>query len=418
MPSGPTSSDVPDEAAPSRRGGGEWPLTGLDTDALRREGWRPEPFTRFVLKVYSRCNLACDYCVIYTSADQSWRHQPRAMAPSTLLRFTRRMAEHVKSHGLSRVQVTLHGGEPLLLGPTGMTRLLRTVTEAAESAGATAEFTVQTNGTLLTGPRLDVLAKHRVRVGVSVDGDRQAHDARRRTHGGRGSYGSVMAGLHRLSRSYPHLYAGLLCTIDPARDPVQVYESLLVTRPPTVDFLLPHAHWGERPHAPPGSPPHPYGGWLAAVFDRWAGAPAKETSVRILDELLHSVLGGRSRLDWVGVTRASTVFVETDGSIHQNDSVRTGYDGASGSGLDVFRHSFDDALWLPVFAARQIGERALAPECLRCPELGVCGGGDYGHRYRPGHGYRNPSVYCEELLFLIRHIRRWVRRQLPSAGIG
>lgn len=377
-----------------------------DVVALLEEGWRPAPLRQFVLKVRSRCNLACDYCIIYEHADQTWRRQPHAMAPDTLRQTARRIAEHAARHDLRQVRIVLHGGEPLLAGPSGIGRLVSTVRGVVEDAGAAAEFTVQTNGTLLGARMLHTLAEHGVRVGVSLDGDRQAHDAHRRTPSGAGSYDRVMAGLRLLSEQFPQLYAGLLCTIDPTRDPVAVYESLLPTEPPLIDFLLPHAHWGARP---PG-PPRAYGTWLAAVFDRWAGAPRKETSVRILDELLHTVLGGRSRLDWVGVTRSVSAFVEADGSIHQNDALRTGHDGASATGLDVFRNSFDDVLLHPGFAARQAGRSVLAEQCLSCAELSVCGGGEYGHRYLPGAGYRRPTVYCADLLLLVGHIRRWVAR--------
>lgn len=376
---------------------------------LPDDDWQPVPLRQYVLKIRSRCNLACDYCIIYEHADRTWRRQPHAMGPATLRQTARRIAEHAARHELRRVRIVLHGGEPLLAGPDAVGRLVRTVRTVVQDAGADAEFTVQTNGTLLSTRMLETLAGHRVRVGVSLDGDRQAHDAHRRTPSGVGSYDRVMAGLFRLSEQFPELYAGLLCTIDPTRDPVTVYESLLPTRPPLIDFLLPHAHWG----APPPQPAGAYGTWLATVFDRWAGAPRKETSVRILDELLHTVLGGRSRLDWVGLTRSVSVFVEADGSIHQNDALRTGHDGASATGLDVFRNSFDDVLRHPSFAARQAGPRALADQCLNCAELSVCGAGEYGHRYRPGAGYRRPTVYCTDLLLLIGHIRRWVAR---SAG--
>ncbi|MFF0705047.1 FxsB family cyclophane-forming radical SAM/SPASM peptide maturase [Streptomyces tendae] len=381
----------------------------VDVAALIDEGWRPVPLRQFVLKTRSRCNLACDYCIIYEHGDRTWRRQPRAMSPATLRRTAERIAEHARRHGLRQVRVVLHGGEPLLAGPEGVAEAVHTVRETVREAGAETEFTVQTNGTLLDTRMLDTLAEHRVRVGVSVDGDRETHDAHRRTRGGRGSYDDVLAGLRLLSGSYPQLYAGLLCTVDAARDPVAVYESLLATRPPLIDFLLPHGHWGAPPSAPAGT----YGRWLAAVFDRWADAPRKETSVRILDELLHTVLGGHSRLDWVGVTSSVSVFIEADGSVHQNDTLRTGPDGASESGFDVFRNSFDEVLLHPGFAARQAGERALSEQCLRCPELSVCGGGEYGHRYRPGSGYRAPTVYCTDLLLLIGHIRR---RLAPTAA--
>jgi uncharacterized protein len=373
---------------------------------------RSSPLRQFVLKVRSRCNLACDYCVIYEHADQTWRRQPRAMGERALRQTAWRIAEHAGRHRVPLVRVVLHGGEPLLAGPGGVAEIARIVRSTVQEAGAEVEFTVQTNGTLLGTRMLDTLAEHRIRVGVSLDGDRTAHDAHRRTPAGDGSYDLVMAGLRRLSESYRDLYAGLLCTIDARSDPVAVYESMLGTAPPVVDFLLPHAHWGTGPPAPPGA----HGRWLAEVFDRWAGAARKETSVRILDEVLHTVLGGRSRLDWVGLARTVSVFVEADGTIHQNDALRTGHDGASASGLDVFRHSFDDVLLHEGFAARQAGTHALADQCRRCPELSVCGGGEYGHRYRPGAGYRHPTVYCADMLLLTGHVRRWLARTVTGPG--
>jgi uncharacterized protein len=83
----------------------------------------------------------------------------------------------------------------------------------------------------------------------------------------------------------------------------------------------------------------------------------------------------------------------------------------------VTRHSFDEALHLPAIAARQIGELALAPACLRCPAKRVCGGGQYAHRYREGHGFANPSVYCPDLFHLIKHINRTVEADV-SARLG
>ena len=49
------------------------------------------------------------------------------------------------------------------------------------------------------------------------------------------------------SGRFRDLYAGLLCTIDVANDPLAVYESLMDLRPPRIDFLLPHATWDHPP---------------------------------------------------------------------------------------------------------------------------------------------------------------------------
>jgi len=72
-------------------------------------------------------------------------------------------------------------------------------------------------------------------------------------------------------------------------------------------------------------------------------------------------------------------------------------------------------LLLPEIAARQIGVRALAAKCRARPVRSVCGGGLYSHRYDEDTGFLNPSVYCPDLLALIRHIRGRVLEDLKAS---
>src|SRR5215469_12178212 len=98
-----------------RAPGLEWPYT-LDVPGLLADGWRPVPFREFIVKVHSRCDLACDYCYMYEMADQSWRARPRRMSPEIAERTASRIAEHASAHNLRSIMLTLHGGEPLLAG--------------------------------------------------------------------------------------------------------------------------------------------------------------------------------------------------------------------------------------------------------------------------------------------------------------
>ena len=71
-------------------------------------------------------------------------------------------------------------------------------------------------------------AEYGVRVGVSLDGDRTANDRHRRFADGRSSHKQAMRALALLRRpDYRHLYAGILCTVDVANDPITVYEAVL-----------------------------------------------------------------------------------------------------------------------------------------------------------------------------------------------
>jgi uncharacterized protein len=367
-----------------------WPLTGVVPPA----GWRPTPLREFVLKVHQRCNLACDYCYVYELADQSWRDRPALMSPAVWRAAAGRIADHVARHGLTGVTVVLHGGEPLLAGPDRLARLITDVRAAVPDA----EVRLQTNGVLLDEPMLDLLTAHRVGIGVSLDGAPSDHDRRRRHRDGRGSHDAAARALALLgSPRYRPSYAGLLCTVDPGTDPVATYEALLAYAPPAVDLLLPHATWA--------APPAPVAEWLIAVFDRWYAAPRRETAVRLFEDVMSLLLGGPSRSEHVGLTPVAVAVIESDGAIEQVDALKAAYPGACATGLDVFSATFDDALAHPGLTARQIGAAALCGSCRACPVHRVCGAGHYAHRYRPGTGFRNPSVYCADLRRLIGHVR-------------
>ncbi|RDG39413.1 FxsB family radical SAM/SPASM domain protein [Streptomyces corynorhini] len=366
------------------------------------------PFGQFIVKVHGRCNLACRYCYLYAGPDRTWRERPAAASPQVLERTAVRIAEHAARHGLRDLALVLHGGEPLLAGAGRLAAFARDVRERA-GADRTVSVTVQTNGTLLTERRTATLARHAVRVGISLDGGRAAHNTQRTDHAGRPSWPAAARGARLLATRHPDAYAGILTVVDPRTDPVEMYESLLELRPPALDLLLPHANWTSPP---PGLPAHrladpgrptPYGDWLTAVFDRWWRAGRRETRIRLFEECLALLLGLPGATESLGLDPLNAVVVETDGAIEQVDSLKSAYDTAAATGLDIFRHSFDDALRHPGIAARQAGPAALADGCLACPLLTVCGGGHYAHRYRSGQGFRHPSVYCADLDRLIRH---------------
>ncbi|MFG1780578.1 FxsB family cyclophane-forming radical SAM/SPASM peptide maturase [Micromonospora sp. NPDC049048] len=358
------------------------------------------PLTQYVLKLVSRCDLACDHCYVYEHPDQSWRRQPRMMSPATVRAAAERIAEHAAAHRLDVLRVVLHGGEPLLAGPA---RLDATATTLRRVIGPVArlDLRMQSNGVLLTPTICDVLVAHDVKVGISLDGDRAANDRHRRHANGASSHHQVLRALSLLrSPAYRTSYAGILCTVDLANDPIRVYEALLAEEPPHIDFLLPHANWDSPPGRPDGHPT-PYADWLLAVHERWL-ADGRPVPIRLLESLLASASGHGSRSEAVGLGPADLVVVETDGSFEQVDTLKSAFDGAAATGLDVFRHRVDDAAAHPGIAVRQTGLAGLCDACRACPVVGHCGGGLYTHRYRARNGFDNPSVYCPDLLKLVR----------------
>lgn len=138
-----------------------------------------EAFDQFVVKLHSRCNLACDYCSVYELRDTAWRGRPRTMPEPVRNLTARRIGEHARRHGLSDVRVVLHGGEPLLAGPAVIGQFATRVRAELARSGTTAHLVVQSNGLLLGGRMLETLLRHDIAVGVSLDGGPEAHDRHR-----------------------------------------------------------------------------------------------------------------------------------------------------------------------------------------------------------------------------------------------
>ncbi|MBR7833237.1 FxsB family radical SAM/SPASM domain protein [Actinospica durhamensis] len=360
------------------------------------------PISQYVLKVHSRCDLACDHCYIYMHADQGWRTQPHRIDADTVGQAGARIAEHAAAHALARVHVILHGGEPLLLGQTGLARVLEELVRRIVPV-AQVDLSIHTNGVLLDADLCEVLSEFGVRVGLSLDGDRAANDRHRRYADGRSSHAAVLraSALLRTPR-YRHLYAGILCTVDIANEPVAVYRALLEERPPRIDFLLPHATWDDPPPRPE-SPATPYSDWLGRIFDLWV-ADGRRVPIRLFESVEAGLRGERSLTEAVGTDPVDLLVIETDGTWEQVDSLKTAYDGAAATGLNVFANSVDEASGHAAVAARQRGTEALCATCRACPVVEVCGGGLYTHRYRTGSGFDNPSVYCDDLLTLITRV--------------
>ncbi|MFG2599861.1 radical SAM/SPASM protein FxsBH, inactivated beta-hydroxylase extension form [Streptomyces sp. NPDC048462] len=363
------------------------------------------PFREVVLKVHSRCDLACDHCYVYEHADQSWRTRPKTISDEVIFRTAQRLAEHAKTHALPSVSVILHGGEPLLAGPARLRRICEELTSAFEGIAAL-DLRIHTNGLQLSPRYLDLFSEYGVKVGISLDGDRAANDRHRRFADGRSSHPLVLKAVELLREErYRHLNLGLLCTIDIENDPRAVLDALTELEPPHIDFLLPHATWDDPPPRPDGSPTA-YAEWLLAVFDRWQEL-GRPVPVRIFSSVLSTLNGGPSLTESLGLAPTDLVVVETDGSLEQVDSLKSAYEGAAATGFDVFTHAFDEVAAHPGVRARQLGLAGVSETCRRCPVVRSCGGGLYTHRYSsagPDEGFDNPSVYCQDLAALVRGI--------------
>jgi uncharacterized protein len=374
-----------------------------------------------IVKVAAPCNLACTYCYEYATGDDSWRSKPKHLSVELAADIGRRIREHCERTGLASMSVVGHGGEPLLLGAAGLDRVLGAISVGASPFAV--KLSVQTNGTLLTRPVCEVLAAHRVTVGVSIDGSR-AHNHRRIDHRGLQTYDQVLAGIETLRSTPGARFGGLLCVVELAHEPEDVVDALCALRPPMVDLLQPFV---THDAAGAGRPEiaRRFGEWMTRALRHWVSRPEyADIRIRVLEDALKASVTGRPETDWFGPRRARYLVIETDGSYDLLDQLKS-IGAASAAerriGRSVADCSLADASSLAQGLLESRGAARLPTACAGCRWERVCAGGHLPARHSAASGFDNPSVYCEGIVALLDGAKALMSVSLPArapAGAG
>ncbi|MEO0652473.1 MAG: radical SAM protein, partial [Planctomycetota bacterium] len=193
-----------------------------------------------ILKIAAPCNLNCAYCYVYNHEDQSWKSRPKSIPDAVLDSFIRRATSYARRRR-SKLSITLHGGEPTLVGPARLDEIARRIREGL--GDHLAGLSMQTNGTLIDDEFVEVFERRGINVGVSLDGPADVHDAERVYHNGRGSHADAMRGIEVLQRHglRPHILSVLNPRLGGAATyryfreiGVANFDLLLPTRPPAL----------------------------------------------------------------------------------------------------------------------------------------------------------------------------------------
>lgn len=157
---------------------------------LARHEWISENITGLkpsciVVKTTQDCNLRCKYC--YTEGGS----KKRDMSPDMVVKF---FDQAVIDNG-SPMTCIFHGGEPLL-----RPKLIDETIEKLNSRyyGPRIKYQIQTNATLITDEAVQLIKKHHIGVGVSIDGNKSLNDHTRYYPDCSSSYENVVKGMNKL----------------------------------------------------------------------------------------------------------------------------------------------------------------------------------------------------------------------------
>jgi len=166
---------------------------------------------KVVLHLTTSCNLRCKYC-----------YAPHAKRATMSIETARKAIDLAVAEGRRSACVSYFGGEPLLKFEM-IEELTRYAHEAGRRAGARMHFRLSTNGTLFDEEILSFCRDHNVLFAISLDGDREAHDAQRVFKGGKGSFDAVDGKLDMILRYNPYTVVTSVITPPTAG---RLYESI------------------------------------------------------------------------------------------------------------------------------------------------------------------------------------------------
>jgi uncharacterized protein len=144
-----------------------------------------------VLTTYE-CNFACTYCV------EEGVKQPVRLQEDKAAQIVRWIAARLEQQGAERLLLNFYGGEPLL-NMAGLEQVAAPLRAYAQAHGLEFEGSVTTNGALLNRTTAERLARLGIQwAKVTLDGDRDAHDAKRPFRSGRGSFDLILRNLEEV----------------------------------------------------------------------------------------------------------------------------------------------------------------------------------------------------------------------------
>lgn len=145
------------------------------------------------INVTQVCNLACTYCA--AGGDGTYGDPVKKISVDRTIPQLKMLME--KAQAGSLFQINFLGGEPLLYAD-GIRVIAEVARTLADRMNIRVQFSMVTNGTLLTESNIALINDLQAAVTVSIDGDATVNDQRRPSLSGKGVTEKVVAGIQRL----------------------------------------------------------------------------------------------------------------------------------------------------------------------------------------------------------------------------
>ena len=376
------------------------------------------PINEFIIKIASRCNLNCTYCYEYNLGDMSWKKMSKIISDKTIDLIVDKVIAHCQKYDLDNVVISLHGGEPFLVGEDKFEKILKKF-HKLENYNIEPSISTQTNATLVSDRFIEVIKKYNVQVSVSIDGN-ESHNSSRVFHNNKSSFQPVLNGITKLKNELGNLFGGVLAVIDIRNNPIEVYDFFKQLEIKSLDLILPDFSWSNLPIRPTklnwateselndkNFIETVYGRWYAQVWNRWIEDKLNPPQIRFFENIIHNIVQGHGIFEVMSNDPITLVTINTNGGFEAVDTLKSLGNGYQDLNLDIENNTLEEVMSHKKYQLRQHTENQYSSKCLKCEYLKACWGGYFPHRIDKGE--IRESIYCHDLQYIIEHIQNSIQ---------
>jgi len=146
------------------------------------------------------CNFRCPYCLPRVANEGNLKKE--LLTEKDAFKVVDEYISFIRKRGLKEGKISFRGGEPLL----NFALLGEIVHYTEKIKDLRFKYTIITNASLIDTEIAQFLAKHKIKVTVSIDGQEMVHNKTRKL-GSKGSFGAVKKGIQELTKAEANFHS-------------------------------------------------------------------------------------------------------------------------------------------------------------------------------------------------------------------
>lgn len=158
------------------------------SEKVRKENPKRMNKWSFWMHITNDCNLRCPYCYVEKNRE--------TMNFNTMKEAIDKIHKSAIDNNISIIHIKFAGGEPLMRFDF-IKSTIDYIEKICSNSSVAFEYSLITNGVLLSEQILLFLREHNFSIGVSVDGTEEIHNKTRIDNSGKGTYSLTMQGIEK-----------------------------------------------------------------------------------------------------------------------------------------------------------------------------------------------------------------------------